>query len=95
MLLAEILYGPVRAYGISLGVFLSSVASFLVNLFYPAMSRALGVGGTFWIFTAGCAFSCVYIALSVPETKDKTFAEIQTDLGRSDKTKPVSEKLII
>ncbi|KOB66384.1 Sugar transporter 11, partial [Operophtera brumata] len=84
MLVAELLYGPVRAYGMSLGILTTALTTFCITLFFPTLNTAIGASGTYWTFSAGCALVCVYIAVFVPETKDKTFAEIQTALGKRD-----------
>lgn len=41
----------------------------------------LGPSATYWFFSAMCLLVCILIALFLPETKGKTFNEIQVSLG--------------
>lgn len=45
------------------------------------MTTALGPAPTYFFFSATCALVIVIIAIFLPETKGKTFSEIQKALG--------------
>lgn len=51
--------------------------SFLITNSFNSMNRALGHAGTFWIFAGASFIIGVFSMLFVPETKGKSFSEIQ------------------
>lgn len=78
LLMGELL--PVRQRSV-----LSSVAGsfnlgtmFTVIKTYPQLRHAMGTHGTFWLYSALCLASCVFVALLLPETKGKTLDEIES-----------------
>ncbi|XP_056641899.1 facilitated trehalose transporter Tret1-like [Diorhabda sublineata] len=56
--------------------------SFLVTLFFNKMTDGIGVDGTFFAFAGFCFVSTLFTIFYVPETRGKTFAEIQLMLER-------------
>ncbi|KAJ1526330.1 hypothetical protein ONE63_009479 [Megalurothrips usitatus] len=77
LLMGELL--PVRQRSV-----LSSLAGsfnlgtmFLVIKTYPSLRHAMGTDGTFWLYSALCIASCVFVAVLLPETKGKTLDEIE------------------
>ncbi|XP_052133204.1 facilitated trehalose transporter Tret1-2 homolog [Frankliniella occidentalis] len=77
LLMGELL--PVRQRSV-----LSSLAGsfnlgtmFLVIKTYPQLRHAMGTDGTFWLYSALCLASCLFVALLLPETKGKTLDEIE------------------
>lgn len=51
--------------------------SFFVTKFFVQLNNSLGESGTFWLF-AGCCFTTfVFVLTALPETKGKSFADIQ------------------
>lgn len=78
LLMGELL--PVRQRSV-----LSSLAGsfnlgtmFLVIKTYPQLRHAMGTDGTFWLYSALCLASCIFVALLLPETKGKTLDEIES-----------------
>ncbi|CAH1641406.1 unnamed protein product [Spodoptera littoralis] len=62
------------------------VLSFLITRYFSAIATALGMGGTFFIFGACCVAAFFFTLFLVPETKGKSFQEIQDILsGRPSK----------
>ncbi|XP_057662768.1 facilitated trehalose transporter Tret1-like [Diorhabda carinulata] len=55
--------------------------AFIVTKFYFIFASNLGADVTFYIFTIISATAVVFVLIVVPETKGKTFAEIQAELG--------------
>ncbi|XP_028134949.1 facilitated trehalose transporter Tret1-like [Diabrotica virgifera virgifera] len=55
--------------------------AFLVTKFYFACAKGLGTDMTFYIFTVISATAVFFVLIIIPETKGKTFAEIQHELG--------------
>ncbi|XP_057668971.1 facilitated trehalose transporter Tret1-like [Diorhabda carinulata] len=51
-----------------------------VNASFPLLRDTLGMGGVFIMFGTLTGLSCIFVALVVPETKGKSFEEIQNAL---------------
>ncbi|XP_075986472.1 facilitated trehalose transporter Tret1 [Anticarsia gemmatalis] len=65
--------------------------SFLITRYFSAIAAALGMGYTFFIFGICCVLAFFFTLFLVPETKGKSFQEIQDMLsGRT--SSPKSEK---
>lgn len=72
--------------------FISSVCwiiSFITTSYFNTMISVMGRSGTFWFFATACLVSATFSIIYVPETKGKTFLEIQEMLyfGTSDYSK--------
>ncbi|XP_066279991.1 solute carrier family 2, facilitated glucose transporter member 5-like [Branchiostoma lanceolatum] len=59
------------------------VANGIVGLVFPILQARIGAF-TFLIFMAVCVLLCIFIAVKVPETKNKTFEDIQKLFGVQD-----------
>ncbi|XP_023312416.1 facilitated trehalose transporter Tret1-like [Anoplophora glabripennis] len=57
------------------------LTSFLVTQFFNSLVDLLTTAGAFWFFACWSAFTIVFTIVFVPETKDKSFREIQDILG--------------
>jgi facilitated trehalose transporter len=64
--------------------FLSSVAGslnlgimFIVIKTYHDLKNSVGEDGTFWLYSAVCFCSCIFVYFLVPETKGKSLIEIE------------------
>lgn len=68
------------------------LSSFLVTKFFNSMNSAMGKAGSFWFFGGCCLLTGIFSLFFVPETKGKSFSEIQDMLNGSHKPKPVSNK---
>lgn len=51
--------------------------SFIMTRFFLTISEAITIAATFWLFAGFCLLAGVFVVTIVPETKGKTFAEIQ------------------
>ncbi|KOB74190.1 Sugar transporter 11 [Operophtera brumata] len=85
--IAELFDGRFRAFGVSTGVCFSSFFVFLTLRFFPAITNSIGPALTYWIFSAFCVLFCAFILFFIPETKGRTFSEIQKALGKKDLNK--------
>ncbi|XP_032523565.1 facilitated trehalose transporter Tret1-like [Danaus plexippus] len=79
---AELFEGAARAIGVSICILVSLLIVFLTTNYFSEMALKLGPSNTYWFFSAMCALVCTLIYFFIPETKGKTFSEIQTALGR-------------
>ncbi|WP_409237008.1 MFS transporter [Streptomyces sp. PA5.6] len=81
ILAAEVFPPDVRAKGVALCVLVNWSANFVVGqLFLPA-ADLFGEAGVFWFFAAVCGAALVFVVRTVPETKNRSFDEIQRELG--------------
>ncbi|RWS00578.1 Facilitated trehalose transporter Tret1-like protein [Dinothrombium tinctorium] len=61
--------------------------AFVTSFTFNYLVKLLGNSLSFWFYTAICALSCVFVLIFLPETKNKTFEEIQRELmGQSSQT---------
>jgi sugar porter (SP) family MFS transporter len=80
LLIAEIFPAELRAAGAAVSTATVWFCNFLVSLVFLPLVAAVGQGPTFWIFAAVCAFGLVFVYRSVPETKGRSFAEIDAEV---------------
>ncbi|XVF25838.1 hypothetical protein REPUB_Repub13aG0248300 [Reevesia pubescens] len=77
VLSSEIFPLRLRAQASGLGAVGSRVSSGLVCMSFLSMSRALTVGGTFFVFFMTSALSIAFVHTRVPETKGKSLEQIE------------------
>ncbi|KAJ8936175.1 hypothetical protein NQ318_019056 [Aromia moschata] len=53
------------------------ITSFMVTKFFNNMNDTMGRAGTFWFFAGCCLAATIFSIIFVPETKGKSFVEIQ------------------
>ncbi|WAL97158.1 MFS transporter [Streptomyces sp. Je 1-369] len=81
ILAAEVFPPDVRAKGVALCVLVNWSANFVVGqLFLPA-ADLFGEASVFWCFAAVCVAALVFVVRTVPETKNRSFEEIQRELA--------------
>lgn len=79
---SEVLPSNVKFFLATFTGFTGWLISFLVTKFFGDLNSILGRGGTFWMFSGFCALALVFILFIVPETKGRSFQEIQAILNR-------------
>lgn len=77
VLTSEIFPLKYRAQASALGAVGNRVCSGLVAMSFLSVARAIGVGGTFFIFCIISAVSVVFVYVFVPETKGKSLEQIE------------------
>ncbi|KAK9727493.1 Sugar transporter [Popillia japonica] len=70
----------------------SAILAFLVSKFFKPVSITWGEHTVFWIFGAVCVLGVIFSLTMLPETKGKSFAEIQAILKKSPKDCVVEKK---
>jgi hypothetical protein len=78
---AELFDSNSRAVGLSINFFVSGISVFFLTKYFPAIMASVGSAATYWGFSVNCLLFCAYILICIPETKGKTFSEIQRSLG--------------
>ncbi|XP_075986384.1 facilitated trehalose transporter Tret1-like [Anticarsia gemmatalis] len=79
---SELFEGPSRATGVSASVFTATIFSFITTKYFFNIIEAIGPAFTYWFFSLNCIVNGIFIILAIPETKGKSFSEIQEKLGR-------------
>ncbi|CAL4083185.1 unnamed protein product [Meganyctiphanes norvegica] len=77
VLRGELLPTSARSLGFNLLTSILFLGTFSVSQTYPTFVSALGIHGTFWIYSCCSVVLSIVVALFVPETKDKSLEEIQ------------------
>jgi SP family galactose:H+ symporter-like MFS transporter len=80
LLIAEIFPPRARAAGASVATAVNWSTSFVVGLVFAPLVDSIGQGPTFWLFAAVCAVGFWFVARCVPETKGRTFSDIESEL---------------
>jgi MFS family permease len=80
LLIAEIFPAHARAAGASASTAANWFWNFVVGLLFLPLATAIGEGETFWVFGAVCALGLVFVQRFVPETKGRSFDEIDADV---------------
>ena len=77
VLLAEIFPMRIRGRAMAVGTMTLWAGSASVTMSFPTLTRVLGQSGAQLIYAGCCAFTVLFVALYVPETKGKTLEEIE------------------
>lgn len=102
-LVSELFPNNVKQVASSSASIMCWITSFFITSYFNKMNDVMGRSGTFWIFAAFCFFTGTLSIIYVPETKGKSFIEIQEmlryrsvfDIDRNDDENIMLEKLNI
>uniref|UniRef100_A0AAG5CT79 Major facilitator superfamily (MFS) profile domain-containing protein n=1 Tax=Anopheles atroparvus TaxID=41427 RepID=A0AAG5CT79_ANOAO len=83
IMIGEIFAADVKDLASSLAVITSNGLSFMMSKSFNPMREGLGEAGTFWLFAGFCFFAVIFVVIFVPETKGKTFDQIQKQLANN------------
>ncbi|PNF13665.1 hypothetical protein B7P43_G16775 [Cryptotermes secundus] len=75
-IMGEIFLPNVKGLAASLALLVHSASGIVVTKLFQIMTDSTGADSPFWLFSAYCFISAVFISWYLPETKGKTFAEI-------------------
>lgn len=73
----EIFEPNVKSFGTTLVISIGLLGEFLIATFLPTLSEEVGFHVPFWIFTCTTFAALFFVLLWIPETKGKSFLEIQ------------------
>lgn len=85
VLMGELFPMNVKESGVTLMTFFGVIMAFVVSKFYQPVSDAWGLYTVFWIFGGVCLVGCLFTWAFLPETKGKSFGEIQNELNADGK----------
>lgn len=77
LLISEIYPLAIRGRAMSIATFANWASNYFVSLTFLSMVEYLTVGGAYLFYTAICLLGIWFVREMVPETKGKTFAEIE------------------
>jgi major inositol transporter-like SP family MFS transporter len=82
ILISEIF--PMRYRGTFSGIatFVLWMCNFLVGLLVPTLIEIIGINALFFIFAGVAVFGVIFINLALPETKGKSFEEIELHFSK-------------
>lgn len=83
LITAEIFPARSRATAVSVATAVNWACNLVVGLGYPYLSKAIGGAESFIPFAGVCVAAFIFTRVSVPETRNKTLEEIQSELGMS------------
>ncbi|CAH0721258.1 unnamed protein product, partial [Brenthis ino] len=81
IVISELFEGPSRAVGVSTSLTSATILIFITTKYFAFMTSALGPAPTYWFFSLMSVLLFILIAIFLPETKGKSFSEIQIALG--------------
>jgi sugar porter (SP) family MFS transporter len=80
VILSEIFPNRIRGGAMSVSVSALWVGCFTLTYAFPYLQQGLGIGNTFWLYSAICAAGFAFILFRLPETKGKTLEDIERQL---------------
>ncbi|XP_041985525.1 facilitated trehalose transporter Tret1-like [Aricia agestis] len=93
LIAAELFDDIGRAFGFSIFLATTTFLTFLVTRYFSLMTNILGPAVTYWIFSGFTMMLIILITLFLPETKGKTFSQIQQSLDNTMKNDNVETGL--
>ncbi|XP_049845304.1 facilitated trehalose transporter Tret1-2 homolog isoform X2 [Schistocerca gregaria] len=91
-MIGELFPADVRGLASGLTTCMAYVFSFVALKIYPDMLRAFTKQGVFFFYGAVSLLGTIYVILFLPETKNKTLAEIEEYFTKSKKTDTATQK---
>lgn len=79
--MGEMLSSNVKSQASSIAVCACWLLAFFITKFSESLSLAFGDYTLYWMFSGFCVISVIFTILVLPETKGKTLAQIQSELG--------------
>ena len=80
VMISEIFPNRIRGIAMSVATFALWAAAFIITYTFPILNEILGSAGVFWLYSAICFAGFIFILRKVPETKNKTLEEIESEL---------------
>lgn len=78
LIISEIYPLGIRGRAMGIATFANWTCNYIVSLTFLTLIEVLGTGITFWVYTLSCLIALWFVIKMVPETKGKTFEQIQS-----------------
>ncbi|KAB0793642.1 hypothetical protein PPYR_13262 [Photinus pyralis] len=95
VLLGELFATNIKSVALSASTLFGVTLGFLVTKFFEPTATALGLHTVFGLFAGACVLGALFAYFVQPETKGKTFQEIQVKLNRGKDTENNIERYAI
>ncbi|XP_031622894.1 facilitated trehalose transporter Tret1-like isoform X2 [Contarinia nasturtii] len=82
LVISEIMPEKLKDFGMSFCMAILWSTSFAIIKYLPFLNNALGFHGTLFVFASVCLSCAIFIILYMPETKGKSYEEIQKTLRK-------------
>lgn len=79
VVISEIFPNRIRGAAMSIAVLSLWIACTILTFTFPYLNHTLGSHGTFWLYALICVAGFVFIWRRLPETKDKTLEQIESE----------------
>lgn len=80
VILAEIFPNRIRGAAMSAAAIALWIGNFSLTFSFPAIKENLGWANNFWLYGAICAAGFIILYFRLPETKDRTLEQIESEL---------------
>lgn len=87
---AEMFSSDIKSIGTGIASSVNMIVTLIITAIFPYMSSTLGMSGSFLIFSGFSILAITFIIIVVPETKGKSFNEIQELLKPNNNIKEFS-----
>ncbi len=77
LIISEIYPLEIRGRAMGVAIFFNWAANYIVSLTFLTLIQFLGAAGAFWFYAAVGVFALWFVFKKVPETKNKTFEQVQ------------------
>jgi len=81
----------VRALGCSLGVAVNRLTSGVISMTFISLSKAMTIGGAFFLFAGIASFAWVFFFAYLPETRGRTLEDMSSLFGSTATQKGAKE----
>lgn len=81
VVISEIFPNRIRGAAMSIAVLSLWIACTILTFTFPYLNQTLGSHGTFWLYALICAAGFAFVWRCLPETKDKTLEQIESDVA--------------
>ena len=85
IIISEIYPLAIRSKAMAMTIMINNAAAFLITTSFLTLLQWLNKPYTFWLFSLIAFIGFVFVFIVVPETKQKSLEEIQTELNQSKK----------
>ncbi len=80
VLISEIFPNRVRGAAVAISVSALWIACFALTYSFQPLTAALGIAGTFWLYSGICLAGCLFVFFSIKETKGQSLEELEQSL---------------
>ena len=78
LIIAEIFPLNIRGKAMGIAIFANWSANYIISLTFLNLAHLLSITGVFWLYTFICLIALWFVSRKIPETRNKSFAEIQS-----------------